>query len=273
MLHLLVTTDFSSTAFNAFKYATQLCQQFKGKITVLHSYAKLTKSKSGSGELELRKEKEKFEKEISKMLEFLELAQLNVSVDFIFKEGELLHNVHQLLNTTSYDCIVMGTTGNSGYENKILGTTTRSIIDNVVIPVLSVPVNARFDEIDTIGFTTVYDEQDQHILKKIIPIAKQYKSDIICIHVKNEKDKNINERKESFKKNFESEPVIFIEKENKNVENGIFEFIDQSSVDLICAVTRTRSFWKKVFEKSLTERLGFHQSIPVLVFHEDYLKE
>lgn len=271
MLQILVTTDFSSTAFNAFKYAAQLFSQYEGNITVLHSYAKITSSRSGSGVSEQNKQHEKFEIEKTRMEEFVQLAKLPVKVDYIFQEGELLQNIQELISTKAINCLVMGTTGNSGFENKILGSKTVTTINNVTIPVLSIPIYAKYEGIDTLGMTSIYDAKDKNILKKIVPFAKQYHFEVLSIHILNKKNQIAQEQIEDFKKDFATEPVSFIEKDSDDVNEGIFEFIDEHGIDMIFAVKRNRGFLQRILEKSLTEKLSYHQSIPVLIINEDFL--
>lgn len=273
MLKILVPTDFSDTAFNAFKYILSLSQTMETSLTVVHSYATLSYSKSGIDEENARKVHSKFTEETEKMKALVSSFEKQPSVEFRLVEGELLQNLQEVIQKENFDAIVMGTTGNSGFENKILGSITTSIINNIELPVLSVPIYAKFEEIDAIGFTTLYDEQDKNILQRLLPLAKKYKTDVLSIHVTNAKEKVSDVKKEEFKDFFKEEPVIFIEKTSDSVSKGIFEFIDQSSVDVLCAITRNRSFLRRILEKSLTEKLSYHQSIPILVFHENYLKQ
>src|SRR5690554_3808446 len=80
----------------------------------------------------------------------------------------------------------MRTTCNSCFDNKIFGSLTSAVIKNASVPVLSIPHLCRFEGIDAVGFTTIYDEEDAALIHKFVPFAKEKSIDIYCIHVNKE---------------------------------------------------------------------------------------
>ena len=159
MIKVLLPTDFSSTANNAFLYALHLCKNYNGELLVLHSYAPHIVSGNISTELvdnaQLGNTLNKFDyfkDQVKMMRTIAEVNNLDqVSVKFIMEEGELVQNIQEITKRDPLDLVVMGTTGNSGFENKLLGSKTAAVIKNVTIPVLSIPHFAKFEGIDAIG--------------------------------------------------------------------------------------------------------------------------
>lgn len=281
MIKVLLPTDFSSTANNAFLYALHLCKNYNGELLVLHSYAPHIVSGNISTELvdnaQLGNTLNKFDyfkDQVKMMRTIAEVNNLDqVSVKFIMEEGELVQNIQEITKRDPLHLVVMGTTGNSGFENKLLGSKTAAVIKNVTIPVLSIPHFAKFEGIDAIGFTTIYDEEDAKILHEIIPYTKYSTADIYCIHVNkpNEK-KNVQEIAE-WKEQFKDEQIFFIEKNEDNIVKGVFDFIEEHSIDLVSCITRNKSFFDRLFERSIAEKLSYHKRIPLLTFHEGMFNE
>src|SRR5690606_20781346 len=191
MIKILFPTDYSAAAENAFIYALQICKNYDGELLVLHSYSSNSSSKNNAPEISEKAElgnksgvSDLFKRQIDKMRELAVENDLGqVSLKFFMEEGELVQNILDIISKETISLIVMGTTGNSGFQNKILGSMTVGVINNVAVPVLSIPHLCKFVEIDAVGFTTIYDEEDALVLRKMIPYIKSANADIYCVQV------------------------------------------------------------------------------------------
>lgn len=280
MIKILFPTDYSATANNAFLYALQLCKNYDGELLVLHSYtpniisggisSQMTDDAATGrtlGAFDLFKEK------VVEMRKLAEDNSLNnISMKFILEEGELVQNIQDVISREKFDMIIIGTTGNSGFENKILGSKTSAVIKNVKIPVLSIPHLCKFEGIDAIGFTTIFDKEDGLALKRMLPFAENNKADIYCIHINKGKELMPSEQITEWKAQFKNDPVFFIEKSGTKIVKGIFDAIEEHSIDIISCVTRNKSFIDRLFEASVAEKLSYHKRIPLLTFKEDMFK-
>lgn len=275
MIKLLFPTDYSATAENAFIYALQICKKYDGELIVLHSYSPKTNSKI-SENIELENNSGTsglFKQQIDQMRELAVENDLGeLSLKFFMEEGDLVQNILDLVSKENISLIVMGTTGNSGFENKVLGSKTFGVINNVDIPVLSIPHLCKFEEIDAVGFTTVYDKEDALVLRKMIPYIQSVNADIYCIHVNKGKEIKTHEEIDRWKEQFKHDRVFFVEKKEDHIVKGIFDLIDQHSIDMLSCVTRNKSLFQRVFESSIAEKLSYHKRIPLLTFHENMFK-
>src|SRR5690554_4811342 len=127
MIKVLFPTDFSSTANNAFLYALNLCKNYNGELLVLHTYSSRRVVERATTEVNPAKvdrnsnsKLDFFNNEIEEMTALAVLHELDqVSVNYIIEEGELIQNIHELTQKETLHLIIMGTTGNSGFENKL----------------------------------------------------------------------------------------------------------------------------------------------------------
>ncbi len=272
MIKILFPTDYSAAAENAFIYALQICKNYDGELFVLHSYSSNSSSKNVGVENPLDTSG-LFEGQINKMRQLAVENDLGqVSLRFFMEEGELVQSILDLISKETVSLIVMGTTGNSGFENKILGSKTVGVINNVAIPVLSIPHLCKFEEIDAVGFTTIYDEEDALVLRKMIPYIQSANADIYCVHVNKGKEVKTQEEIVRWKEQFKQDPVFFVEKNQDNIVKGIFDFIEEHSIDMLSCITRNKSLFQRVFESSIAEKLSYHKRIPLLTFHENMFK-
>lgn len=277
MKKILFPTDFSETANNALVYALKMAKNQEAELFVLHAYEMPVISATANPvmvqdvykTIELGKF-ENFKDQVPQIREIAEEHGLgDVPMHFILEEGFLNSIIKKCVKDEAIELVVMGTNGNSGLDKKLLGSNTANAISSLDIPVLSVPYNAVFKEIKSIGFTTMFKSYDLTTLEKLIPIAKNFNAVIKCIHVNTDKKKVDSELVSTWRNKFQSDPVEFHFVPSNDVEKAIFDFIDEEQIDMLASVTRNRSFFEKLFTSSLTKKMSYHTDIPVMAFHEE----
>lgn len=274
MLTILFPTDFSETAENAYVYALHLCEYLQAKLLVLHTHGITVVS--GVVPTHVIDEAQNtsvysLDYYNSRVPRMKEIAQENglqdVSQVFLLEEGMLLQTIQNCIEKEQVDLLLMGTTGNSGFENKIFGSNTMAAINNVTIPVLSVPHLARFTKLENLCFTNVYEETDEKILNQLVPIAEKYNIEIKSLYVETSGGHVSQDVKQLWKEKFADQKVSFYTVQSEQVAEAISDFVEQASIDLIGNVYHSRTFFERIFQTSLTEKLSYQSNIPLLVFH------
>src|SRR5690606_33500264 len=154
MKNILVPTDFSQTADNAFAYALHLAKSFGADLHILHSYSMPIVSGMGVESSEVIQqvfenvELTSFEDFKNKASDLRKIAEnegvTDINLSFLFEEGDLILNILDIISKEHIDLVVMGTNGASGFEKKIFGSNTLNTIKSIDTPVLSVPHGATF---------------------------------------------------------------------------------------------------------------------------------
>ena len=274
MLTILFPTDFSETAENAYVYALHLCEYLQAKLLVLHTHGITVVS--GVVPTHVIDEAQNtsvysLDYYNSRVPRMKEIAQENglqdVSQVFLLEEGMLLQTIQNCIEKEQVDLLLMGTTGNSGFENKIFGSNTMAAINNVTIPVLSVPHLARFTKLENLCFTNVYEETDEKILNQLVPIAEKYNIEIKSLYVETSGGHVSQDVKQLWKEKFADQKVSFYTVQSEQVADAISDFVEQASIDMIGNVYHNRTFFERIFQTSLTEKLSYQSNIPLLVFH------
>ena len=283
MKNILIPTDFSVSANNAFLYALNIANQLNVKLYVLYSYLTPVLSATHGGQPEMLAEVYK-QVELSKFEYFKNQAphlhQLSEEngldhsqIVFLFEEGTVLSAVKKTLDKEEIHLIVMGTHGASGFTNEFVGTNTVAVIRNTQTPVLAIPTQATYSPISKIAFTTLFREKDSAALAEVIAISKVFKAEVFCIHVLQDTNKaaDILLQSEQWTNRFNPNKLDFIllEKNNNSIESTINAFLEENHIDMLAIVKRNRNFFDQLVRSSLTNKFAFHAKTPILVLHEE----
>ncbi|POY40542.1 universal stress protein UspA [Flavobacterium alvei] len=276
MKKILFPTDFSETAENAFVHALEFAKIVNGELVLLHSFelpvydAQFFPENYGTvyDSLQLT-QFDMFKDEIPKLHAIADARNLNhIKMSHRLMDGNLLYNIKNAIKEENIDFIVMGTSGATGWEAFFLGTNTGNVLTAVDVPVLSIPLEAKFKKIETIGFTTRYRTKDKKALKEVLKIAKKTNAKVKCLYVQtNNSDVDTSTIKE-WEEDFQGQPVQFSIIPSEEVQDTIADFILFKDIDILAMLTYKRNFFVELFKPSLTQKFSNKLSIPVLALHE-----
>lgn len=281
MKHILLPTDYSPHANNSFFYALNLANKLNVKLYVLFSYIPPVLSAAHAGQPEILStvyqeiENSRIEYSQRKNNELLSQAQQqNIDtegVEFLFEYGTVVGSVKKVITDLDISLIVMGVHGSTGFTKEFMGSNTTTVIRNVQLPVLAIPLNAKYKSIDKIGFTTLFKDKDFSALQQIVEISNIVDAEVYCVNVddNNMDSADILLHAENWTKSFNDQDLkfVFLEKEN-SIEETVNRFILDNEIDVLAIVRRNRNFFDRLMSSSLSTRLTFHAEIPIFVFHE-----
>ena len=277
MKKILFPTDFSETAENAFVYALNMAKSLEAELIVLHVYDVAVISYEAYSPITLDIYEsielgnfENFKDYVPKLREIAETHGLDdVPMSHVMEEGDLVHAINNIVNQENINLIVMGTKGASGLQEMFLGSNTASVIENIQTTLLCVPLEAKFQKIEKIGFTTRYRDKDREALKKVIKIADKLKATVKCLYVKTVNSDVTEQQISDWREEFKIDPLNFFITSNDNLEDEVFEFVTSQNIDVLAMLTYKRTFFESLFKKSFAKKLSYHSEIPLLVLHED----
>lgn len=276
MKKILFPTDFSDVSNNAFIYALQLARHLQAEVVTLHVYempiVDYIDVPAYLLEIYDTVELANFENYKSHIPVLRNIAAENnlsdVPISNVLMDGDLLANISEIIRRDGIGYVVMGTKGASGVKETFLGTATASVIGEVDAVVLAIPQHATYKPIREIVFTTRFRDKDQASLRKLLEIARSFEANIQCLHVKTP-DTDVKEVVvANWKLLFKSESVQFHIVEHPDVEQALFDFISFQNPDVLAIMHHKRGFFESLFSSSLTKKLAFHSTIPVLALPE-----
>jgi nucleotide-binding universal stress UspA family protein len=277
MKKILVPLDFSETSENAFVYALEMAKLFKAELLLLHTfelpivdsqampinYATLYES------LEMANF-DHFKEEMPKLHALAEEHKaIHINMRHIMMDGELVYSIKNVIKQENIDFVVMGTNGASGWLDSFIGTNTASVISDVSVPVLSVPLAAKFEKIETIAFTTRFRHKDIEALVKVLMLAKKMHAQVKCLYVKTAHSDVNTDTILRWQSHFEDEEHLqFFVIPNEDVNATIEDFLVDQDIDILAMLTYKRNFFVELFTTTTTQKLAQSLHTPILALHE-----
>lgn len=276
MKKILFPTDFSEVATNAFVHALEFAKKVQGELVLLHTFELPIYDSQYFPEnynvlfdsLQLA-QFDMFKEEIAKLRTIAKELKLDkIKMSHRLMDGNLIYNIKRAIKEDEIKFVIMGTSGVSGWETFFLGTNAGSVISTINVPVLCVPLEAKFQKIETIGFTTRYREKDLKALKDVLKIAKKMEANVRCLYVKTAHSDVSDDTIKHWETEFEEEPVQFSVITSDDVKGTILDFVSFKSIDVLAMLTYKRNFFVELFKPSLTQKIANNSSIPILAVHE-----
>lgn len=277
MKKILLPIDFSETSDNAFVYAMELAKTLKAEVVLLHTFdLPIIDSQAMPINYDTIYETieltnfDHFREKMPKLHSIAEERNLDhVQMRHILMDGELLYNIKKVVKQEKIDFVVMGTKGATGWLDSFLGTNTGSVISHVLVPVLSVPVEAKFNKIETIAFTTRFRKKDIEALVKVLVIAKKLHAKVKCLHVQTSDSDVTEDTIKRWKSHFdEEENLKFYIIPSDNVTETVEDFLVDQDIDVLAMLTYKRNFFVELFTNTTTQKLSYHLKTPILALHE-----
>lgn len=271
MKKILVPTDFSACALSAENYAFLLAKKTDAEMVFLHiintpvDWSKLSKEQE-----DLFPDIKKVISEAKiKLNELIHKAQglgIRASKLLVYNNGNV--KIHEFVASEHIDLVVMGSHGQYGFKDHILGTNTYSMLRRSKIPVVVVKENNAMNKLKTLIVATNLREETGLAFKSIESLAEVFGAKIKMVYVNTPtyflETNDIQQLGKEYLKEFANYDheieVIDAFKE----ERGILQYAKNINADGIAVVTAGKSDLKQYFSPSITENLISMTDLPVI---------
>jgi nucleotide-binding universal stress UspA family protein len=272
MKRILFPTDFSEAATNAFIHALQFAKIVQGELVLLHAFELPVFDNQFFPEnymmiyesVELS-QFEMFKEEIPKLRAIAQEHHLDkIRMTHRLMDGNLLYNINKSIKDDKIDYVVMGTEGASGWSEFFSGTHTGNVLTDVDVPILCIPIDAKYKKTETIGFTTRFRPKDKKALKKVVKLAKMAGAKVKCLYVKTSKSDVDKKTIKKWEMDFEQDSIEFFVINSDEVKETILDFILYKEIDILTMVSYKRTFFQGLFHPSLTKKFANNFDVPIL---------
>lgn len=264
MKKILIPTDFSSASESALNYASELALVSNATLIIFHAFHFPIVNTYNAEILALplddvRKDCETNLKEVKSQL----LAKYpDLKLKSVCQLGFAKDEISAYLSEEKVDLLIMGMKEADFLTEKILGSTTTSLIENKHCPVLIVREHSEFKAIQKIALA--YDEameMNPLVEQRLNMIVDIFKPHICFLRVVPNTDKvNVPDTIESI--NYHAALVntsySFHMEKNDDVTEGIKNFVKENSVDLVVMMPREHTFFHRLFNQPKTRSMAFH---------------
>lgn len=281
MKRILIPTDFSANAWNTILYAIELYRDVPCEFYLLNTYelepVQLLSMVSSQGVGHLY-DAIKVESEKGLEMTIDDIQNSKPGFHHVFKkmskEGSLVNNITILLNSTSYDMIIIGTKGATGAKKVFLGSTTQKVVKNIsCCPILIIPEESYYEEISEIAFATDFTRMYHKAeVAPILDFAKNHKATVRMIHVY---DKPGLDTLQQYNSNFLERYFrrvkydFHVIPDFSTIEKAIQEFIEDLEIDVLMMINYQHSFIERILKEPVIKKMTFHTTIPFLVIPAD----
>ena len=277
MKNILVPTDLSGVAGNAYKYAVQLAKKFGSHIDTLHVYR--TMADVHTPLMLIRPDQHKGEYPRAYMKPFVEKATAGldaelltfVPVDYELEMGFAASTINY--RSEEYDLVVMGKKGENNLSEKLFGGVATTVAASSKCPVLLVPEVAEYREIKRVLYAYNEESLEAAPIDTVINLAEKFKAQVHFVHVDEDKNKAYKVQEPLFEQVFSgnAEPTTLIEMvtlEDTSMEHAIDRYVKENKIDLVVMYSHRKNIFERFFLQSHTRNLGYQTEIPLLVLHE-----
>ena len=286
---IMVPVDFSDYSRHAAHFAMHYAHKVHAEILLLHAYFSpdlqtipYDESFGIEGTMteyigDLRdaakEEIEKLQRDLKKIAGKENLK--NLTMDYSIVQGALDDAVFFASESYHPDLIIMGARGKGNRKKDPIGSSTARILEKAPVPVLVIPedtdIQSFFDR-KKIVYATDYDESDFQEIAKLVSLVRPFNMEIICTHIEGEEEEPLeNIKMEGLKKYFKkSYPDLTLSCHmipHEDVIAGLDAFVLEHPVSAIALTTHKRNLITRLFYPSITRKMFFYTTVPLLVFH------
>lgn len=277
MKRILVPTDFSPNADKALDTAVQIAKKAKATIVLVHACDLLELTFKDN--LALKKE---FNRKIimeakgklSLMKKSIESTE-TVKVQIKLYEGLISETILHATKENKADLIVMGTLGNAGAKEKIMGSKTASVIGKTTIPLLAVPLLSNWTPPAKLLLAiNNFSEGTNVAINPVFELAEMFNTEIHIVKFTKADEANaadylaVERSGYAYAKKIQAlhknVAIKFIHLDGDKFEKTIEKFITKNYIDIVAMITHKRTFLKSIFNRSMTKKMSYHTSIPLL---------
>jgi len=217
--------------------------------------------------------KEEAEQKLSALARKIEHAG-TISYEYIADLGDSVPSILRAAEEKKAELIVMGATGQTGLASTIFGSVCLKVMEKATCPVMAIPGHFAVNKaVKRITFATDYHRSDVADIVKACELAAATGAQLNVLHVSDasigadEERKLMNDFREKLKTRISYPHVTFQIIHGYNVEDRLLQYVDDEATDMLMMATHYRTFFDRLFNKSITREVTKNSSIPVVAFH------
>jgi nucleotide-binding universal stress UspA family protein len=272
MINILVPTDFSPLSKIAVQYAIKIANKLNGRITLLHviTINEPTRATMHERIKDLEEDLTRFAtRDLDKLIvevrkSIKTTAPITCSV---VRTSEFIKAIQKETKRLRIGLIVMGTKGATGLKKAVVGSNTAAVIELSSVPVLAVPDKAQFKGFKDIVYASDLKTLDGE-LKTVFVYAEVFGATIHVVHITpTGKDvDDLEEKIEKTVKKLRCKNIVSLVLVDRDIEGAIDQYIGVCKADLLAMFTHNLNFYEKLFDRSITRKMAFQSSVPLLAF-------
>lgn len=266
---IVMLTDFSLLSKVAMNYAVKMAANLEAEFTILNIVRLEGTPKANLKLRQIEKSIAQISEEEGALLvkEITSSIKGNYAINYkAIRARTVAEMVRKYVDKHKTNMVVMGLQGASALKKARLGGTTVSVIDECKVPVMAIPQFAKYRNLEHIVYASDL-KNVQKELDIIVEFARIFGSTVHMIHVAPIMDKKMEAAKNAVadiitKMNYDKLDFKLIL--DDDITTAIDKYIKQTKADLLTTFTHKLSLEEKLFGRSVTRKLAYQGTIPLL---------
>jgi nucleotide-binding universal stress UspA family protein len=286
MLKILLPVDFSEGTYQACRYALQLCPANSGtQLLLLHCFQDYladadtdiappidqTPSATIAENIIHRNESDAYEQMEALYNRLQADLQKNST---IYIEREIVHGspedcIPERAKQFQADLLVMHTDGDSGLGRVLFGTVTTKIVEEVKVPILTVPKDFASNSIKRVLYATDFDKADTAAIQQLQQLLQSIAPSLICVHVSDDVQVRDQARLQELQQNLQQtqdSSIQFALLPGDDVVESLLQFVKEERIDLVSLANRKHDTWDNLFNQNMAKKFVLESHFPLLIF-------
>ncbi len=265
MQHILIPTDFSLAADRAEAYGVLLAKEFGAKVTLAYIHSMpMDPMRIGEVSSEMYQDGEA---RLEKRAEQLRAEGLTVNTEI--QLGTPVSRLKSIIYKQQVDLVVMGCQGQNYVPVNLFGSTTTSLMEEVKIPILAIPMEYEPSLPDRIVWAT--DRKvpaGTAVLEPMLQLAEHAGTELQVFHYQESDERELPDPK--FKELLAEIPYdIFVQVDDgQTVERAIGAFVEKIGANLVTLIHRRSGWLNRLAVRSSTRKTVFSSPVPILILQE-----
>ncbi len=274
---ILYATDYSEDSATALKISHLLAKKFGSKLFIMHVFDVPLSLASPVSVSYMNKEKRLIVENRSKLKEFCtehlgDAWQENNTNFVVDEDGSAADCILEKAIKYNVDLIIVGTKGASRVKEFFLGSTTKALIKKAPCAVLAVPEMHNIGTFETIAYATDFEQADIFAIRRLIPMAKLFNSQIRLVHITTPNEYAGEQQMEWFKdmlqQKVEYDNLEFDLILSDNVFKELQEYLNKKNAAMLAMLERkNNNFFEKYIQQDMVKKMVSDITVPLLSFN------
>ncbi|MBP9098585.1 MAG: universal stress protein [Ferruginibacter sp.] len=276
MKTIMVPTDFSPNANKTLDFAVEIASGARASIILVYVNDLLDTPFREKTALENKyglPGEEAAEMELEMICKNIR-ESMRLDVTYQVFGGTVTSAILDAAKENNASLVVMGTLGNTGFKEKLVGSITAAIISKSDIPVMAVPILSEWQIPKNIMMAVNHFDERPANTEMVFKIARLFNSKVTVAVFTDEDDAeaadylentrgiiSYGQELESIYKDIKVDAVRLY---GHKFQESIDEFIAANQVDMLVMFTHKRNFIESVFNKSVSSKMSYHTNIPLI---------
>ncbi|MDB5202960.1 MAG: hypothetical protein JWQ27_2369 [Ferruginibacter sp.] len=275
MNKILVPTDFSPNASKALEYAVEIAKLADAEILLLHVSDEVDAVFRRKHPLE-EKHGVALDEAIEIELALIQqkISQERVSIQAKAYGGQVVPSVIDVADEYEADLIIMGSLGDTGFKEKLLGSVSAAVIGRSLVPVLVIPLLATWVHPEKMVLAINHFDDEPSLAAPAFELAKLFKAKVTVAvftgvdkaiavdYLENTRGLLLYEQK--LKTIYHHADIAPGMLDGHHFEETLNDYLETNDIDMLVMFTHHKHLPESIFHRSLTKKISYHTNIPLL---------